>query len=540
MPKNFLEGPTRTRFEAQLPGLLKGRRWFGGKARDATTARIIDTISIPSQHHDTVLVLIDVAYRDAGHETYVLLIASAVGEEADNVSKDMPRAVLLHSPEGQADGCVKELLYDAMWDSAAMHTLLRAMGDGARFEGEVGALQGSRTTAYEPMVATDGPLAPRVLNAEQSNTSVAFGDRALLKLYRRTQPGVNPDWEIGRYLTSRAFFHSPAVGGALEYVVRSGEATTVALLQAFVRNQGDAWAATLRELDEFLTRVVAETPGVDSGAGKTCTMWDLAQTPVSEKTRDVIGPTLEAAAALGRLTAVLHRTLGEADDPDFASEPLTSQYREARHHSMLQLWQQVVSLVRQRSMQGIPIPAEASDLLAQDAGVLAIFQAVLEIEQGGRRIRCHGDYHLGQVLWTGSDYVVTDFEGEPARPLHERRMKHSPLYDVAGMLRSFDYASWTALANNRAKAMREQLEPWTTYWSRWVRAHFLATYVTHVKDTPFWPPSSKDAARLLTVYQLEKAVYELGYELNNRPEWVAIPLKGINEIIQLSGARAAA
>jgi trehalose synthase-fused probable maltokinase len=323
--------------------------------------------------------------------------------------------------------------------------------------------------------------------------------------------------------------------------VRSGEATTVALLQAFVRNEGDAWAATLRQLEGFLTRVRESTAGVDSGAGKASSVWELAQSPLSQKGRDLIGPALDAAASLGRLTAALHHTLGQDDrNPAFAPEPLTPRYCEARRHSMVELWKQVVSLLRQRSVQSIPAPPEAGELFSQEGGVLAVFQTLLDIQQGGQRIRCHGDYHLGQILWTGSDYIVTDFEGEPARPLHERRMKHSPLYDVAGMLRSFDYASWTALAKDRPRASRDTLEPWTTYWSRWVRAQFLGTYLIHVKDAPFWPQSPKDAARLLTVHELEKAVYELGYELNNRPEWVAIPLKGIKEIIQLSGARAAA
>jgi trehalose synthase-fused probable maltokinase len=183
---------------------------------------------------------------------------------------------------------------------------------------------------------------------------------------------------------------------------------------------------------------------------------------------------------------------------------------------------------------------EEERLLAQESSVLGVFGTLLDIEEGGQRIRCHGDYHLGQILWTGSDYILTDFEGEPARPLHERRLKHSPLYDVAGMLRSFDYASWTALANRQPEETRHELEPWTTYWSRWVRARFLQEYLSHVHYAPFWPESSKDAARLLTVYQLEKAVYELAYELNNRPEWAAIPVKGINEIVRASGARAAA
>jgi trehalose synthase-fused probable maltokinase len=146
---------------------------------------------------------------------------------------------------------------------------------------------------------------------------------------------------------------------------------------------------------------------------------------------------------------------------------------------------------------------------------------------------------LGQVLWTGDDYVVTDFEGEPARPLLERRLKHSPLYDVAGMLRSFAYVSASALAGQPSE-QRRRLERWARYWTRWVRAHFLGAYVADVRHAPFWPASAQEAARLLTVHELEKAVYELGYELNNRPEWAAIPLKGITEIVHLSGVRAAA
>jgi trehalose synthase-fused probable maltokinase len=540
MPLKSLTATARARFEARLPDLLAAQRWFGGKARRLTAARIVERIPIPSEHPEAVLVLIDVAYEDGDRETYVLPVASAFREDAKKISQEMPRAVIARLAADETESQEQGLLYDAMWDPSVMHRMLRAIGEGTNFAGEVGTLRASSTTAYEMMVFSPDPPTVRMLQGEQSNTSVVFGNKAIMKLYRRVQAGMNPDWEIGRYLTSRGFRHSPPVGGAFEYV-NAGETTTLALLLSFVHNAGDAWAATLKELDNFLTGVQAQHVTVDGTAGNERSVWDLAQSTIAEGDRRLIGPSLDAAAALGERTAALHLTLGQAQhDPDFTPEPLTQEYLQARHQSMIQLWKQALRLLRQRALQGASIPREGVELPGQESHVLGIFQTLLEIREGGQRIRCHGDYHLGQVLWTGSDYVITDFEGEPARPLQERRLKHSPLYDVAGMLRSFDYAAWTALAHWESKVPRRELEPWTAYWSRWVRAHFLRAYMGHVRDAPFWPASSKDAARLLTVHQLEKAIYEFSYELNNRPEWVAIPLKGINEIVQWSGARVAA
>ena len=483
MQLNVLEGVTRTRFEASLPHLLKSQRWFGGKARDIAAAHITDAIVMPSPHRQTVFLFIDVAYRDGGHESYVLPIASAFGEDASRVAHDMPRAVLAHLTADEGDR-QQGILYDATWDPTAMHTLLRAMDDGIRLAGETGALQASSTTAYTSMVPPDGRLASRVLNAEQSNTSVVFGEQAIVKLYRRVQPGINPDWEIGRYLTTHAFPYSPAVGAAIEYV-RSGETTTVAVLQAFVRNQGDAWSAMLKQLDGYLIRVRAELPRVDDEARQDLSVWDLAQLPPSEAGRELLGPAVETAVCLARRTAALHLTLGQSqDDADFALEPMTLEYRRSRQQSMVKLWKQVVHVLRQRPLQGAALQQDVHELLTQEARVLDVFRTLLDIHQGGQRIRCHGDYHLGQVLCTGSDYIVTDFEGEPARPLDERRMKHSPLYDVAGMLRSFDYASWTALVQCQSKD-RAMLEPWLRYWSRCVRGHFLGQYVAEVQTAPF-------------------------------------------------------
>ena len=539
MRRTVLEGAARTRFEAGLPLLLKAQRWFGGKARELTAAHIIDSIPIPYGDGGAGLLLIGAAYADGANETYLMPLASAFGAEAGRISHAMPAAVLADMDADETGEHKQGILYDAMWDSSILHVLIRTIAQGARLEGETGSLQASSTAAYQAMVPSDDPLPSRLLSMQQSNTTVKFGEEAVLKLYRRLQPGINPDWEIGRYLTDHGFSHSPAVGGAIEYVT-SGERTTVALLQSYVRNEGDAWTAALKQLDGYLARAAAQTSPGDSNEGQDRSPWNLAESPVPEAARQLIGPALDAAACLARRTAALHRTLGKAqDDPDFAPEPLTTEHRQSRHRSMRDMWAQVARLLTQRSLAAPSIRQEAEQLLGHESAVLSVFETLLEMKQGGRRIRCHGDYHLGQVLWTGSDYVVTDFEGEPARPLHERRLKQSPLYDVAGMLRSFDYASWTALGNRSSDDQRN-LESWARYWSRWVRARFLGEYLTQMNEAALLPPSPNDAARLLTVYQLEKAVYELGYELNNRPDWVAIPMKGINELAHTSGIKTAA
>ncbi len=540
MSGNFFTGMAGRHFQAALPEILKTQGWFGGKARTVADVQVADRIPIPGEGTEIILMLIDVQYEDGEQETYALPATLAFGEKAARIVRETPRAILFHVAADDTNAHQGGVLYDGTWNPTGMHRLLLAMQQGAQFTGEVGILQASSTAALKDMAPPADDRAFRMLSAEQSNTSVAFGDYAVFKLYRRVQVGVNPDWEIGRYLTSRAFPYSPAVGGAVEYL-RSGETATLGLLQAFVPNNGDAWSATLNQLDGFLTRVSAQSPAIDPNEGKGHLLWELADGGLSEAGRELIGPALDAAVSLGRRTAALHLTLGAGtSDPHFVPEPMTLEYRQARCQSMLQSWKQAMRLLKPFSLQGMAMREEEERLLAHESSVLGLFRSLLDIEEGGRRIRCHGDYHLGQVLWTGSGYIITDFEGEPARPLSERRLKHSPLYDVAGMLRSFEYASWTALANRQPKEMRHQLEPWTTYWSRWVRARFLGEYLSQIHHAPFWPESPKDAARLLMVHQLEKAVYELGYELNNRPEWVAIPLKGINELVRMSEAQAAA
>jgi trehalose synthase-fused probable maltokinase len=534
--ERILDGEGKARLEAALPDILTKQRWFGGKARTLTTATIVEAIPLRLEKTQATLLFIEVTYRDGRPETYVLPVTAAFGEEAEGMARESPQAVLAQVAVTGAGSPRYGVLYDALWQDAFARALLAAIGRGGRFSGRAGSLVAAATAAYRSIVPPESPLPAGVMKAEQSNTSVRYGDRAMLKLYRRLQPGSNPDLEIGRFLTSMSFPYSPAVGGAIEYVRPGCEPMTVGMLQAFVPNQGDAWAMAVKAVEAYFSRVPAD---VDPGPVAGGTLWEPAEAP--EEVRQLIGPALESAACLGQRTAALHRTLARSEDPAFCPEPMTEDYRRARVASLARLWSDTRLLLTERgALLPRPMQEEVAHLMDRGREVEAVFRALPGIEHAGLRIRCHGDYHLGQVLWTGSDYVIIDFEGEPARPLRERRTKQSPLLDVAGMLRSFDYAASAVVRSRRKAAIEFDGEPWARVWSRRVGTEFLTAYRREVRTAAFWPRAPQAAEVLLAVHLLEKAVYELSYELNNRPEWIGIPLKGITDILNMDGARAAA
>jgi maltose alpha-D-glucosyltransferase/alpha-amylase len=256
--------------------------------------------------------------------------------------------------------------------------------------------------------------------------------------------------------------------------------------------------------------------------------------------KEMLGPYLEAARLLGERTAEMHLTLAsESTDPSFAPEPFSTLYQRSIYQSMRSLAVQSLHLLRQRLKQ-LPeaVVAEARRVLELESEVFRRFHNVLSHKITAMRTRYHGDFHLGQVLWTGKDFVIIDFEGESARPLSDRRIKRSPLRDVAGMLRSFHYATHTALLDQiNAGLLNAQgrgaasLEPWLQFWYTWVAATFLAAYLRRAGDSAIIPRNPADIRTLINAFMLEKAVYELSYELNNRPDWVRIPLRGIMHIL---------
>jgi maltose alpha-D-glucosyltransferase/alpha-amylase len=539
--ESCLEGRCKSDLETALQDLLPTRRWFGGKARTIRHVGITESISL--EEVDARLALIGVEYTDGEPETYALPLAFARGARAEQVMHDWRPAVLarLQSEDPEGTG----LLYDALWDPGFARGLLGAIARRRRFKGAGRELAASPSAAFREILGEASPE-PSILKGEQSNTSIAFGDRFVLKLFRRLEEGINPDLEVGRFLTERTTFRcSPPVAGWLAIRdERDGrEPLTLGVLHGFVANEGDAWSYTLDVLGRYFERVLTSAGDHHAFAPVIREpLLKLAEQEAPADVRERIGIYLESARLLGQRTAELHIALSSRpDEPDFGPEPFSLLYQRSLYQSMRSLTGRTFQLLQQR-LADLPegVRADAEAVLGAHDRVIDRFAALLSGKVAATRIRTHGDYHLGQLLYTGKDFVILDFEGEPARPLSERRMKRSPFRDVAGMLRSFHYAAYAKLfeegeAGVAPSGALPALESWALDWERWTSATFLRAYLDRAWGTSFVPPSREEVGMLIDVYLLEKAVYELAYELNNRPAWVRIPLQGIRQILGLPG-----
>ncbi len=386
----------------------------------------------------------------------------------------------------------------------------------------------------------EGDLEPTPLRVAQSHTSVRFGDRLMLKLFRRLEAGINPDLEIGRFLTEETDFrHAPRVAGWLEIRDRRSEPVTVAMLQEFIPNEGDAWSFTQDALGRYFLRVMTGWGQGERGVAEVPAgnLVELAEHASGPEVFDRIGTYLPTVRLLGERTAELHLALASGRGKDFTPEPFSELYQRSLYDSMRTRAKTSLRLLGQR-LATLPEGERnaAGELLEEEERIVERFKRLLSRRITAERIRTHGDYHLGRVLYTGRDFCLLDFEGEPSRSLSERRLKRSPLRDVAAMLRSFQYAAYVKLfeeasAGVASPELLPELERWALYWERWVAAAFLGAYFDRARGASFLPSATEDRALLLDAFMLDKALHELGHELNDRPSWVRIPLQGIHQIL---------
>ena len=355
-----------------------------------------------------------------------------------------------------------------------------------------------------------------------------------MKLFRRIQGGINPDLEIGQFLTEHGYFNSPPVAGSLELTTGGTEPSTLAILQSFVPNQGDAWKYTLDSLRQTLIRARSHSREVSELEIPAQPLFELAEHAIPRLIAELSGEYLERVRLLGRRTAELHLALGPTHEIPVSRLSHSRSYQEAVYRGMRRMATAVLALLRSQIDRLQDSEREwAIELLGREPELQDFFRPILSANLDAERIRIHGDYHLGQVLFTGDDFVIIDFEGEPLRSLSERRIKRSPLQDVAGMMRSFDYAGQTALAE--VSGSSPELARFVECWTVWTTAIFANSYFETCDDAPFLPSDRTQTAALLDAFRLDKAMYELGYEINNRPGWVRIPLVGIARILRQHG-----
>jgi maltose alpha-D-glucosyltransferase/alpha-amylase len=507
-----------------LPAYVVNCRWFGGKARAWRSMKLRDIIRVGDAGYEARVLLFDVIYVEGAAETYVLPLQIAEGDAAHKLRQEHPQAVIAQFEDAGA----QTVLFDAMYEARFRDELLAMMTGRDTDRGQTGVLTGEATKALRGRVSKGEPMTSIILRAEQSNTSAIYGGEWFLKLYRRLDEGLNPDVEVSRFLTERAGFPSvPPFAGAIAYESGNIPPRMICMMQAMVQNQGDAWTLSLGVVGQYFERVLSEKlplPKIKAGGELPPEFIHALGTAYPERVKQ-----------LGQRTAEMHLAMAsDRTDPAFRPEPFSALYQRSVYQSMRNGLRRTFQLLAKQAkrLEG-DAREDAETMLTREKEILDRMARVMGRKIAAEKIRIHGDYHLGQVLDTGRDFVIIDFEGEPARPISERRLKRSALRDVAGMLRSFHYAAYTALAQQTSVRDVDvpTAAPWADLWYRAIRRTFLESYLASVGNAAFLPKESADFELLLDAYLLDKAVYEVGYELNNRPEWIRVPLRGIRQIL---------
>ena len=514
----------RSGLERALASWMPQRRWFGAKARTVRSVVVSSSLRVV-EGVDARLALVDVMYTEGESEQYAVYLAPVEESQAGVTLRDKPWAAIAWIE--CADGS-RWLLADATALDAFNGAVCATIASGGVVSAPLAVASSRDALASVPGLQTT------LLGAEQSNTSIALGEAAVVKLFRKVQEGVNPDLEVSQFLTGPGRFeHTPDVLGSLQIAEPRREPRTLAVMRRFVQNEGDAWSHALSSVDQYFETVRQDTGALESPRDPSPLVASCAPTP--QHAIDRIGSYLTFAELLGRRTAEMHLALGsDRDDPAFAPEPFAApHYQRALYQSMRTVTRQSLEALR-RAISRVPDDSQpdALALLKAEDTILHAFRAIASEDFAGDRIRTHGDYHLGQVLFTGRDFVVIDFEGEPARPIGERKLKRSPLRDVAGMIRSYHYAAFAGVARHverfgdAARADAQRYEAAARFWRHHVGAAFLRSYRATLGGA-LLTGNERHLAIMLRCFLLEKAIYELGYELNNRPAWVGIPIRGI-------------
>jgi len=542
---NVLSGRALVRLQGLLPSYVADRRWFRDKARRVRSITVTDVLPLAGptrarthadhgapDHVAGQLVLLHVEMAEGNPETYALPLSWATGAHADELSRYHPGAVVADLTVDGEPG----VLYDAIWDPGFGHALL-ALAQGRRqIPGRTGRLAGAPAPRSRQLASGVDPTAnPTVLTGEQSNSSMIFDDQVVVKLIRQVQTGTHPGVEIGRYLAERVRFPAaPAVVGSVEYHVGTGlhdEPATVVTAEEYKANEGDGWSYVVDLLRHGLEQAVARIDGDDPPRMPPADIGRLATSGWEPPEDPLVGPHQEWARLLGRRTAELHLALASTtDDPAFAPEILAATDRQAMYQSARGLLRRTL-----RQIRAIPDPSPAlRQILVSEQDIRNALHPVSVTRLDINRIRCHGDFHLGQVLWTGKDFVIIDFEGEPARSVSYRRLKRPAMVDVAGMIRSFHYAAFAAAA-----PLAEEMATWSdpdilaplmSYWYRCVATVYLTAYLDRAGSSSMFVPPDDQLPVLLDFLLLDKAIYELAYEVNSRPTWVDIPAQGILDL----------
>jgi maltose alpha-D-glucosyltransferase / alpha-amylase len=531
--KELFGDRNRDALERALMPYVQSRRWFGGKSRKISSMHVREGAAIPGGR--AVIALLDIEYVDGDPETYQLPLAMLSGRRSSDAAAPPAASIARLGRDGET------LLYEPVSDPAFAEALLDVIARKRTLHGEAGDVRGYTSIRFRELRGDAPRLEPQTLRGEQSNTAIVYGGRLFLKLFRRLEPGVNTDLEVSRFLGEETSFeNTPPLAGWLEYQPPSGEAMTLGILQGYAEGATDAWRYTLDSIGQFFERLLSDPSAaatIDKSSAGSSPL-ELSDRPIPAAVSQLLGSYTADAELLGQRTAQMHRALAmSTSDRTFAPEPFTPHYQRSIYQHIRTQIVETAQMLRRR-METLPEASrtDARQFIEKEEALQTRLRAVLGSKIVANRIRTHGDYHLGQVLRTANDFLIIDFEGEPSRPLSERRIKRPALRDVAGMLRSLHYAPYAVLFGQaEGTVVRSEdlpaLQAGARFWDRWASAAFLRGYLAESAGASYLPSGREELRTLLDAYVIEKAVYEIRYELNNRPEWVGIPLRGVLELL---------
>jgi maltose alpha-D-glucosyltransferase/alpha-amylase len=521
--------------EKKILAYLPTARWFLGKERGLAGCDIDDVVDIRSEDGSLLsrILILEVNYREGSSDRYLLPLSSCQGEKAEKLIVDSQAYLFSTYQTAESAG----VFFDSLLNPAISQKLVRVILSNTTLAGTFGTLIGyTEKLISDPSLVEIEDLPPsQAVTSEQSNCSFFIGRKYHFKIYKKIESGINPEVLIGRHLRSHPLFNNtPQLVGTLSYE-KGGKEQAIACLQNYVENEGDGWHVFLNQLTQLAEQAKATlNPEYKSTFPKGGFRESLTIGPPAQIAH-LFGPTLNWANLLGNRTAEMHLALAEpGDDPHFVPESFTPFYQRSLYQSFRNtLIKSLGALRKFYPRLTDENKALADSLFSKETEIYNLYSVLKTARIDSHRIRVHGDLHLGQVLYTGKDFYVIDFEGEPRRSLGERSIKRTPIKDVADMIRSFEYLAFYFL---KEKLLRSEdfkkVSSFINNWNWWVSSEYLKTYLERVSGTHLIPRDRELMHKMLQVYMLEKALYELNYEINSRPTWVDIPLHGILKILQ--------
>ena len=530
---NRMQTPVKNQLQNLFSDYLPKSRWFRGKAKKIKNVEIKDAIPLNEGPLISYIFLCEISYIEGKSEKYVIPVSLITGDEAAEIKNKHPEATVSYIEIDGHDG----LLYDGSYNKHMRDLFFQLIYQKSKIKSrnaEIAGIPGKKMSTK--VKKSELPLHSRVLLAEQSNTSILYDNRFFFKLYRSPEEGNNPELEIIKTLTENTTFRNfPTYAGSLEYKNINNESSALGILVDFVPNEGNAWEFTQSAISRYFDRIIADKSKLMAEIEDENV--DVVELVGEEKMKDLLGWFfIEMIQLLGKRTAEMHLALASVKNKkEFVPEPFSLLYQKSLFQSFRTLIKRTVSQMKSSKRK---LNAEQKglivDIVKNEELLIRTIKHTLEKKKiHTSKTRIHGDYHLGQVLFVGKDFMIIDFEGEPTRSLTARKLKHCPFKDVAGMLRSFHYAIYMGQLENKSKIPGDVdfLKPWLEAWYEMVQNAFLDSYLETAGNASFIPEERQEINNLLSVYTIEKAIYEADYEFNNRPDWLHIPLNGLNKIL---------